>query len=245
MHHPFTMPFEEDIDLMQDDATKPRVRSQAYDVVLNGVELGSGSVRIHRQDVQSRVFSALGFSKEEARERFGFLLGAFRYGTPPHAGFAFGLDRLVMLLLGASSLRDVIAFPKIKDASCAMTGAPDYVDPKQLEELKLGMNVAESGKRERDERVSRETVRSTATLSMLSLSPTDEAALDRDFMGIVDFAGTLSQLDRQAPAAPIARNQRGENTRADAMQPSFPTEAVLRNAQTTSGPYITVPRTFD
>ncbi|NCB37028.1 MAG: Asp-tRNA(Asn)/Glu-tRNA(Gln) amidotransferase GatCAB subunit C, partial [Clostridia bacterium] len=114
MHHPFTMPYEEDLDLMQEDATKPLVRSQAYDVVLNGVELGSGSVRIHKPDVQSRVFSALGFCKDEARERFGFMLGAFRFGTPPHAGFAFGLDRLVMLLTGASSLRDVIAFPKIK-----------------------------------------------------------------------------------------------------------------------------------
>ncbi|MEG2253654.1 MAG: aspartate--tRNA ligase, partial [Clostridia bacterium] len=103
MHHPFTMPFLEDIDLMQDDATKPRVRSQAYDVVLNGVELGSGSVRIHRSDIQSKVFRALGFSKEDAKEKFGFLLDAFRFGTPPHAGFAFGVDRLCMLLCGASS----------------------------------------------------------------------------------------------------------------------------------------------
>ena len=147
MHHPFTMPFLEDVELMQDDETKPQVRSQAYDVVLNGVELGSGSVRIHRADIQQKVFRALGFDKEEARERFGFLLDAFRFGTPPHAGFAFGVDRLCMLLLGASSLREVIAFPKTKDARCPLTGAPDYVDASQLEALKLGVSVAETGQR--------------------------------------------------------------------------------------------------
>ena len=245
MHHPFTMPYEEDIDLMQDDATKPQVRSQAYDVVLNGVELGSGSVRIHRPDVQSKVFSALGFSKEEARDRFGFLLGAFRYGTPPHAGFAFGLDRLCMLLTGASSLREVIAFPKIKDASCPMTGALDFVDPKQLEELKLGVNVAEEMKREHQEQVSRETVRNTALLSMLTLSASDEKAMDKDFLGIVDFAGELAALDKQAPQTPRIRNQKSVNVRPDEPGESFPLTRVLMNAQTVSGPYITVPKTFE
>ncbi|MEA4927509.1 MAG: aspartate--tRNA ligase [Candidatus Limiplasma sp.] len=245
MHHPFTMPYEEDLDLMLDDATKPLVRSQAYDVVLNGVELGSGSVRIHRPDVQSRVFSALGFSKEEARDRFGFMLGAFRYGTPPHAGFAFGLDRLCMLLLGASSLRDVIAFPKIKDASCPMTGAPDFVDPKQLNDLKLGVNVAEEKKREHEALVTRETVRNTALLSMLSLSASDEQALDRDFTGIVDFAGELAALDRSAPQPPRLRNQRSVNVRPDEPGACFTPAQVLMNAKTVSGPYITVPKTFE
>ena len=245
MHHPFTMPYEEDLDLMLDDATKPLVRSQAYDVVLNGVELGSGSVRIHRPDVQSRVFSALGFSKEEARDRFGFMLGAFRYGTPPHAGFAFGLDRLCMLLLGASSLRDVIAFPKIKDASCPMTGAPDFVDPKQLNDLKLGVNVAEEKKREHEALITRETVRNTALLSMLSLSASDEQALDRDFSGIVDFAGELAALDRSAPPPPRLRNQRSVNVRPDEPGASFTPAQVLMNAKTVSGPYITVPKTFE
>ncbi|NLI22035.1 MAG: aspartate--tRNA ligase [Clostridiales bacterium] len=245
MHHPFTMPYEEDLDLMQDDATKPMVRSQAYDVVLNGVELGSGSVRIHRPDVQSRVFTALGFSREEARERFGFMLGAFRYGTPPHAGFAFGLDRLCMLLLGESSLREVIAFPKIKDASCPMTGAPDFVDQKQLDDLKLGVGVAEEMKREHEEQVTRETVRNTALLSMLSLSASDEAALDRDFLGIVDFAGELSALDRQAPQSPRPRNEKSVNVRPDEAGESFPLNRVLMNAKTCCGPYITVPKTFE
>lgn len=245
MHHPFTMPYEEDLELMAEDATKPLVRSQAYDVVLNGVELGSGSVRIYKPDVQSRVFSALGFSKEEARERFGFMLGAFRFGTPPHAGFAFGLDRLCMLLLGAASLRDVIAFPKNKDASCPMTGAPDFVDQKQLEELKLGVNVAEEMKREHAEQLTRETVRNTALLSMLSLSASDEAALDKDFLGIVDFAGELAAVDRQAPQAPLIKNQRSVNVRPDVAGESFPLSKVLQNATTVSGPYITVPKTFE
>ena len=245
MHHPFTMPYEEDLDLMAEDATKPLVRSQAYDVVLNGVELGSGSVRIHRPDVQSRVFSALGFSKEEARDRFGFMLGAFRFGTPPHAGFAFGLDRLVMLLLGASSLRDVIAFPKIKDASDPMSGAPDFVDQKQLDDLKIGVNVAEEMKREHAEQVTRETVQNTALLSMLSLSKSDEAALDRDFLGIVDFAGELAALDRHAPQQPRVKNQRSVNVRPDEAGESFALARVLLNAKTVSGPYITVPKTFE
>ncbi|HNW85717.1 MAG TPA: aspartate--tRNA ligase [Candidatus Limiplasma sp.] len=245
MHHPFTMPYEEDLDLMLEDATKPMVRSQAYDVVLNGVELGSGSVRIHRPDVQSRVFSALGFSKEEARDRFGFMLGAFRFGTPPHAGFAFGLDRLCMLLMGASSLRDVIAFPKIKDASCPMTGAPDFVDQKQLDDLKIGVGVAEELKREHEEKLTRETVQNTALLSMLSLSASDEKALDKDFISIVDFAGELAALDRQAPPAPRVRNERSVNVRPDETAESFPLSRVLMNAKTVSGPYITVPKTFE
>ena len=143
MHHPFTMPYEEDLPYLLTDPG--RVRAQSYDVVLNGVELGSGSIRIHRSDVQALMFKALGFSEEDARERFGFLIDAFRYGTPPHGGFAFGLDRLVMLLLGADSLRDVIAFPKVKDASCPMTGAPDFVDPAQLEVLKLGVARGHGG----------------------------------------------------------------------------------------------------
>ncbi len=135
MHHPFTMPVEEDLDLLE---TEPgRVRAKAYDIVLNGVELGGGSVRIFQSDVQERMFQALGFTKEKAHEQFGFLMDAFRYGVPPHAGLAIGLDRFVMLLVGAESIREVIAFPKVKDASCLMSEAPGGVDEKQLEELHL------------------------------------------------------------------------------------------------------------
>ena len=135
MHHPFTMPMEEDLERLESDPGS--VRAKAYDIVLNGVELGGGSVRIFQSDVQERMFRALGFTDEKAHEQFGFLLDAFRYGVPPHAGLAIGLDRFVMLLVKAESIREVIAFPKVKDASCLMSDAPGTVDPGQLEELHL------------------------------------------------------------------------------------------------------------
>lgn len=133
MHHPFTMPMEDDLQYI--DSDPGRVRAKAYDIVLNGNEIGGGSVRIHQDDIQEKMFECLGFTKAEAHERFGFLLDAFKYGVPPHAGLAYGLDRLVMLMAKQDSIRDVIAFPKVKDASCLMTNAPDYVDDKQLAEL--------------------------------------------------------------------------------------------------------------
>jgi aspartyl-tRNA synthetase len=141
MHHPFTMPYEEDIPLIKTDPGK--ARAKAYDIVLNGVELGGGSIRIHQDDIQELMFEALGFTKEEAWERFGFLLEAFKYGVPPHAGLAYGLDRMLMLMLGCDSIRDVIAFPKVKDASDLMTNAPGTVDRKQLEELGLEIKDTE------------------------------------------------------------------------------------------------------
>lgn len=138
MHHPFTMPMDEDLELLDTDPGK--VRAKAYDIVLNGTELGGGSVRIFQSDVQEKMFGVLGFSKEQAYDRFGFLLNAFKYGVPPHAGLAYGLDRLAMLLVKADSIREVIAFPKVKDASCLMTNAPDLVDDKQLEELGIAIS---------------------------------------------------------------------------------------------------------
>ena len=140
MHHPFTMPMEEDLQYI--DSDPGRVRAKAYDIVLNGNEIGGGSVRIHQDDIQEKMFEVLGFTKEQAWDQFGFLLSAFKYGVPPHAGLAYGLDRLCMLLAGLDSIRDVIAFPKIKDASCLMTEAPTPADEKQLEELGLSV-VAE------------------------------------------------------------------------------------------------------
>ena len=146
MHHPFTMPMEEDIPLLDTDPGK--VRAKAYDIVLNGTELGGGSVRIHQDDIQEKMFEIIGLSKETAQERFGFLLTAFKYGVPPHAGLAFGLDRMVMLMTQADSIREVIAFPKVKDASCLMTNAPDYVDDIQLKEL--GIAVVEESKEDQE-----------------------------------------------------------------------------------------------
>lgn len=148
MHHPFTMPMEEDLQYLE---TEPgRVRAKAYDIVLNGTEIGGGSVRIHQNDIQERMFEALGFTKEQAYSQFGFLLNAFKYGVPPHAGLAYGLDRLVMLMAQMDSIRDVIAFPKVKDASCIMSEAPNIVDEKQLEELGIAV-IASSEKKEDEE----------------------------------------------------------------------------------------------
>ena len=140
MHHPFTMPMEEDLQYI--DSDPGRVRAKAYDIVLNGNEIGGGSVRIFNQDIQSKMFEVLGFTPEQAQEQFGFLLEAFKYGVPPHAGLAYGLDRLVMLMAKQDSIRDVIAFPKVKDASDLMTEAPSPVDAKQLDEL--GLEVEEN-----------------------------------------------------------------------------------------------------
>ena len=136
-HHPFTMPFREDLDKL--DSEPQHVRAQAYDLVLNGYELGGGSLRIFERDVQEKMFKVLGFSAEEAQEQFGFLLDAFEYGTPPHGGIALGLDRLVMLLAGRSNLRDTIAFPKTASASCLLTNAPSPVSVDQLIELRLAL----------------------------------------------------------------------------------------------------------
>ncbi len=139
MHHPFTMPMDEDIDKLESDPGA--VRAKAYDIVLNGTEIGGGSVRIHQADIQARMFKALGMTDEVANEKFGFLLDAFKYGVPPHAGLAYGLDRLIMLMAKRDSIRDVIAFPKVKDASCLLTDAPNVVDDKQLEELAIEFHI--------------------------------------------------------------------------------------------------------
>ena len=139
VHHPFTMPMEEDLQYI--DSNPGRVRAKAYDIVLNGTELGGGSVRIHQDDIQKKMFELIGFTDEEAYERFGFLLDAFKYGVPPHAGLAYGLDRMIMLMVGAESIRDVMAFPKVKDASDLMSEAPGVVDEKQLEELCIKIDI--------------------------------------------------------------------------------------------------------
>ncbi|MBU7007890.1 aspartate--tRNA ligase [Phosphitispora fastidiosa] len=144
IHHPFTSPFEEDYGLMETDPGS--VRARAYDMVLNGVELGGGSIRIHRRDIQEKMFSLLGLSEEEAKDKFGYLLEAFEYGTPPHGGIAFGLDRMIMLMAGKNTIRDVIPFPKTQSATDLMTQAPSEVAPKQLQELHMRLNVAKAKK---------------------------------------------------------------------------------------------------
>ncbi len=141
MHHPFTSPMDDDLDRLESDPAN--VRAKAYDIVLNGVEIGGGSIRIHSMELQKRMFRALGFTDEQAEYRFGFLTDAFRYGPPPHGGMAYGLDRLAMIITGSTSIRDVIAFPKVQNASCPMTGAPDFVDDKQLLELHIACTEKE------------------------------------------------------------------------------------------------------
>ena len=247
MHHPFTMPFKEDFGLMLDDDTKAQVRSQAYDVVLNGVELGSGSVRIHRPDIQSMVFDALGFSKEEAKERFGFMMGAFRYGTPPHAGFAFGIDRLVMLLTGV----------KLHPRGDRL---PQNQGRKLPDDGRAGLRGSQAAGRAEDWRQRRggaargaytrqmtsETVQNTAMLSMLSLSASDEQAMDKDFLGHRGVRGRTGDAgEKGAAAKPYDPTRKSVNVRPDMAGESFTVAEVLMNAKTTLGNCITVPKTFE
>lgn len=196
-HHPFTMPYPEDVQYLTTDPG--RVRAQAYDVVLNGIELGSGSIRIHDRRVQEKMFEALGFDKKTIDERFGFMVNAFRYGTPPHGGFAFGLDRFVMLMVGADSLRDIIAFPKIKDASCPLTGAPDFVDKAQLDVLGLTEAVqAEENSALSEQKKEKEItidVENIANLACLYLTDEDKISYAEDMNSIIAFADTITRVD--------------------------------------------------
>lgn len=244
-HHPFTMPYEEDVQYL---ITAPeKVRAQAYDVVLNGVELGSGSVRIHKPDVQTKMFEALGFTDEQIENRFGFMVNAFKYGTPPHAGFAFGLDRLVMLLTGSQSLRDVIAFPKNKDASCPMTGAPDFVDKEQLDALKLGM-FAEEQESEMNIKHKKNIeidVENVANLARLSLTSEEKESMKSELSAIIGFADKLEEIDTNgvdvtAHIVPISNVLRD-----DVVTNTADRDNLLSNAPTMADGYMTVPKTFD
>lgn len=245
-HHPFTMPYPEDVPYLFSDPA--RVRAQAYDVVLNGIELGSGSVRIHDHDIQEKMFEALGLTDEQIHDRFGFMVNAFRFGTPPHAGFAFGLDRLVMLLVGADSLRDVIAFPKNKDASCPLTDAPDHVDPAQLEIL--GLDQAFAPREEKTAKPGKKTAKdidvdNIAKLARLRFSPEEKKALAEDMVSIINFADSIAAIDTTgieatAHIAPLSNVFREDN----AVSP-FTREELLKAAPTTADGYVTVPRVVE
>jgi aspartyl-tRNA synthetase len=241
-HHPFTMPYPEDIPYLLTDPG--RVRAQAYDVVLNGVELGSGSIRIHRRDIQQKMFEALGFSKEQIQDRFGFMVNAFRYGTPPHGGFAFGLDRLVMLMLGEDSLREVIAFPKTKDASCPMTDAPNTVDKEQLDvlgfsELFNKSDVSESADKKQVEKID---IDNLAELSKLNLSDKEKEEYTADIQEIVAFANQILEVDTTEIPATTHINQQQNVLRDDVMQITFNRDELLESAPQKHDGYIFVPQ---
>lgn len=245
-HHPFTMPLEEDLDYLISDPG--RVRSQAYDFVLNGTELGSGSIRIHQSDVQRQVFKALGLSDEEINDRFGFMLDAFRYGAPPHGGFAFGLDRLVMILAGEKSLRDVIAFPKIRDASCPMTEAPSPVDREQLDLLGIRLTNDEQAaspvnreEQTRQKRLAQLDLRKLSTQSRLHLSPEEETDMRDQLMELIGFSDALHAIDTEE-IPPTLTPSCARNiylTERDDRPPS--SEEVLRNAPSARDGFFFVP----
>ncbi|ONI44664.1 aspartate--tRNA ligase [Candidatus Epulonipiscioides gigas] len=242
-HHPFTMPYEEDIDILETD--QGAVRAQAYDVVLNGVELGSGSVRIHNSKIQEKMFNALGFSDEEIKERFGFMVDAFRYGTPPHAGFAFGLDRLVMILVGASSLREVIAFPKTKDASCLMTNAPNVVDEEQLEILNLGLSQKElslNKKAKSNDQIDID-VDKVAALAMLSIKEENKDKMKEDLLSIIEFANQLKEADTSN--LKLKTNEVTNVFRADKVTNTNRRDDMLKNAKTKEDGLILVKKVIE
>ena len=245
-HHPFTMPYPEDVQYLLTDPG--RVRAQAYDVVLNGVELGSGSVRIHQKDVQNKMFEALGFTQEQIDERFGFMVDAFRYGTPPHAGFAFGLDRLVMLLTEAASLRDVIAFPKLKDASCPLTDAPNTVDEEQLEVLGIGARD-ESGRMRGAKSVQVVEggidLQHVADLAMLKIAPSEQESMLKDLLEVVEFANQLEKIDTTG-IEPMAHIAPLENIwREDVVTNTNNRDLLLENAPAKEDGYIFVPQVVE
>lgn len=245
-HHPFTMPYPEDVQYLLTDPG--RVRAQAYDVVLNGVELGSGSVRIHQKDVQNKMFEALGFTQEQIDERFGFMVDAFRYGTPPHAGFAFGLDRLVMLLTEAASLRDVIAFPKLKDASCPLTDAPNTVDEEQLEVLGIGARD-ESGRMRgaKSVQVVEDGIdlQHVADLAMLKIAPSEQESMLKDLLEVVEFANQLEKIDTTG-IEPMAHIAPLENIwREDVVTNTNNRDLLLENAPAKEDGYIFVPQVVE
>ena len=245
MHHPFTMPYEEDIPYLLSDPA--RVRAQAYDLVLNGIELGGGSIRIHDRSIQRRVFEALGFTEDEIDRRFGFMINAFRYGTPPHGGFALGLDRFIMLLTGADNLREVIAFPKIRDASCLMTNAPDVVDAEQLEALHISFGgSAVSDRPAKAKKVlSGADVENVANLARLHLSEEEGAAMAQQLGDIIAFADQLNGLDTEdvpitAHIIPVKNVFRADEAAASPNR-----EELLSNAPSKEGGFFYVPRVVE
>ncbi|MBN2899792.1 MAG: aspartate--tRNA ligase [Clostridia bacterium] len=239
-HHPFTMPLDEDFALFKTDPGS--VRAKSYDIVLNGVELGSGSIRIHERSMQSKVFELLGFSEEEAKEKFGFMLKAFEYGTPPHGGFAFGLDRLMMLMAKKQSIREVIAFPKLRDASCAMMLAPSKLDPEQLMELDLHTALQDIYQQEEaGDKLSQETLAYIADLANIKIEEDEKEEFTSTLEDIIAFADALNAVDVSG-YEPLSFIGGQKNVfRKDEKKESLSVDEVLKNAPSAFKNYFSVP----
>lgn len=248
MHHPFTMPVAEDIDKMEKDPLS--VRAESYDVVLNGIELGSGSLRIYRSDIQERMFKLLGISDEEIQKRFGFIIEAFQYGTPPHGGFAFGLDRLVMLMAEEDSIREVIAFPKNREAECLLSNAPSTVDDKQLEDLGIGI-VTEDGTikgKMPSEKIEVEEIvdiDSYAEMSMLNLDGISRIFFQKYIDDFIEVTGDLRSLDLSKYEPTVNVHPIINSVRKDEVKSEFTREELLASTDTTEDGYILVPRIIE
>lgn len=239
MHHPFTMPVEEDIDKFS--VAPLEMRAKAYDIVLNGVELGSGSIRIHNPKVQQLMFEALGMTQDIIDARFGFLMEAFEYGVPPHGGFAFGLDRLLMLLSGSSSIREVIPFPKMRDGSCAMTDSPSQVDPEQLEELSIRL-MTQTQESPKVEKESLERIDYVANLARIELTEKERKSFSKDLSDIIAFADQLNGLDLSSYQPLTHVVTKTHSRRKDTWTCSTEVKKLLKNAPSKIENYIHVPK---
>lgn len=241
MHHPFTMMNPEDIKLL--DTNPERVRAQSYDVVLNGVELGSGSIRIHDSGIQKKIFQVLGLSKEDIEERFGFILEAFSYGAPPHGGFAFGLDRLVMMIAGEDSIREVIAFPKTREGLCPLTNAPGSVDLDQLKELDFGVLKKDKAEREK-------SIKSDIDLEALAYNSYIYLEDDREkykeyILDMIDELGDIEEVDASSYRPTINIYPIENSFREDKAKREFTREELLKNANSTVDGYILLEKAKD
>ncbi|MBW1936324.1 MAG: Asp-tRNA(Asn)/Glu-tRNA(Gln) amidotransferase subunit GatC, partial [Deltaproteobacteria bacterium] len=261
-HHPFTMPDRVDFDPADRDELLA-LKSRAYDLVINGEELGGGSIRIHDMEVQEKIFTALGLSQEQVEDKFGFFLTALEYGAPPHGGLALGLDRVIAMILKASSIREVIAFPKTRSAFCPLTRAPATVEREQLEELGLlGPLRGLPGKEKRIEKkevseklpepsapvprgVSSSHVRHIARLARLKLSDMEVAEYQKDLNAILDYVETLRELDTEN-IRPMSHVLRASNVwREDRQEKSTKSEAILSNAPLRQDNYFKVPKIIE
>jgi aspartyl-tRNA synthetase len=259
-HHPFTMPDRTDFD-PDDREELLALKSRAYDLVMNGEELGGGSIRIHRMEIQKKIFRALGLGRDEVEEKFGFFLKALEYGTPPHGGLALGMDRVIAMILRASSIRDVIAFPKNRSAFCPLTRSPSPVDPSQIKEL--GLDALPGFKRagrgierqiyggeggsdlEEGKGISEEEVRHVAMLARLRLSDPEAESLRRDLDAILHYVEALKGLDtKEVP--PMSHVLKMKNVwRADKPKKSKIAEALLSNAPIKERDYYKVPKILE